>query len=73
MFVEREVPGQQCVELLTAESCTDLPQTPTSAAAQKWVERGSCGAVGVVDPFEWGDCGVAVFDEVEHALHEIGS
>jgi hypothetical protein len=28
MFVEREVPAQQCVELLTARSCTDLPQTP---------------------------------------------
>ena len=44
-----------------------------SAAAQKWVERGSCGLVGVVDPFEWGGGGVAVFDEVEHALHEIGA
>ena len=43
----------------------------TSAAAQKLVERGSCGVGGVVDPFE--GCGgvVAVFDEGEHSGDEI--
>ena len=45
----------------------------TSAAAQKWLERGSCGAGGVVDPFEWGGGGVAMLDEGEHPLDEFGA
>ena len=43
----------------------------TSAAAQKLVERGSCGAGGVVDPFGWGGGGVAVLDEGEHSGDEV--
>ena len=50
-----------------------IPHTSqSSAAAQKLVERGSCGAGGVVDPFEWGGGVVAVLDEGEHALDEVG-
>ena len=31
----------------------------------------SCGAVGVVDSFEWGGDDVALFDEVEHGVGRV--
>ena len=57
---------------LAAATAYGLQQAAVaSAAAQKLVERGSCCEFGVVDPFEGGGGGVAVFDEGEHAGDEI--
>jgi len=44
---------------------------PTSGAAQKFFERGSCCDLGVVDPLERLGRFTVVLDEAQHAGNEI--
>jgi hypothetical protein len=43
----------------------------TSGAAWKFVERGSCCHLGVIDPLEGLGCLAVVFDERQHLGHEV--